>query len=99
MFKLNAVYQQVNNIAPDLMVYFGDLHWRAVGSLGHGKHWTLDNDTDLTTRTTRFRACSSCTSCTGRRGARRGASTDGHRADPADRFGLPIPGEMQGRVI
>lgn len=39
------VYTQVNGIAPDLMVYFGDLHWRAIGSLGHGAHYTLENDT------------------------------------------------------
>ena len=38
------VYQQVNGIAPDLLVYFSDLHWRTVGSLGYGQHWTLSND-------------------------------------------------------
>lgn len=40
-----AVYTQVNGIAPDLLVYFGDLHWRSVGSLGHGAFHTLENDT------------------------------------------------------
>ena len=40
-----AIYQQVNRIAPDLLVYFGDLHWRAVGSVGYGRHYTLENDT------------------------------------------------------
>ncbi len=45
VMKPEVVYSQVNNIAPDLMVYFGDLHWRSVGSLGHGKHYTFDNDT------------------------------------------------------
>lgn len=45
VFKPSEIYQQVNGIAPDLMVYFGDLHWRAVGSFGHGKHFTLENDT------------------------------------------------------
>lgn len=39
------IYQQVNGIAPDLIVYFGDLHWRAIGSLGYGRHWTFENDT------------------------------------------------------
>ena len=39
------IYQKVVNIPPDLMVYFGDLHWRSVGSLGHGSHFTLENDT------------------------------------------------------
>jgi predicted AlkP superfamily phosphohydrolase/phosphomutase len=45
IFKPETIYQTVNGIAPDLMVYFGDLHWRAVGSLGHGDHFTLQNDT------------------------------------------------------
>lgn len=45
VFKPEKLYRTVNNIAPDLMVYFGDLHWRCVGSLGYGKHYTLENDT------------------------------------------------------
>jgi predicted AlkP superfamily phosphohydrolase/phosphomutase len=45
VFKPENIYQQVNNIAPDLMVYFGDLHWRCVGSIGYGQHYTLENDT------------------------------------------------------
>ncbi len=39
------IYQEVNGIAPDLIVYFGDLHWRTVGGLGYGQPITLDNDT------------------------------------------------------
>lgn len=45
VFKPETIYQQVNGIAPDLMVYFGDLHWRAVGGLGYGAYHTLENDT------------------------------------------------------
>lgn len=45
VFEPETIYQQVNGVAPDLMVYFGDLHWRAVGSLGHGDIYTLENDT------------------------------------------------------
>ena len=44
-FKPQDIYEIVNQIAPDLMVYFGDLHWRCVGSIGYGKHYTLENDT------------------------------------------------------
>jgi predicted AlkP superfamily phosphohydrolase/phosphomutase len=39
------LYQEVNGIAPDLIVYFGDLHWRTVGGLGYSQPLTLDNDT------------------------------------------------------
>ncbi len=45
VYTPESVYAQVNRIAPDLMVYFGGLHWRSVGSVGHGGHLTLENDT------------------------------------------------------
>jgi predicted AlkP superfamily phosphohydrolase/phosphomutase len=45
VFKPEAIYQQVHNFAPDLIAYFGDLHWRCVGSVGLGQHYTLENDT------------------------------------------------------
>jgi predicted AlkP superfamily phosphohydrolase/phosphomutase len=32
-------------VPPDLIVYFGDLFWRSVGSVGHGSIYTFDNDT------------------------------------------------------
>jgi predicted AlkP superfamily phosphohydrolase/phosphomutase len=38
-------YTTVNGIAPDLIVLFGDLLWRAVGSVGHDELHTFDNDT------------------------------------------------------
>lgn len=43
--KPQEVYAEVNGVAPDLIVYFGDLHWRSVGSLGHNTYYTLENDT------------------------------------------------------
>lgn len=39
------VYAVCNNIPPDLIVYFGNLHWRSVGSVGHGTIWIHENDT------------------------------------------------------
>ena len=39
------IYRQTVNIPPDLMVYFGDLSWRALGSVGGGKVHTFENDT------------------------------------------------------
>ncbi len=45
VYMPTEIYQQVNGIAPDLIVYFGDLHWRAIGSLGYGRHYTFENDT------------------------------------------------------
>ncbi len=45
VFKPQEIYRAVNGVAPDLMVYFGDLLWRSVGSLGHGDIYTFENDT------------------------------------------------------
>jgi len=45
VYKPQDIYRQVNGIAPDLIVYFGNLSWRSVGSLGHPEVWTFENDT------------------------------------------------------
>ena len=40
------IYPQVRRIAPDLIVYAGDLRWRALATLGLGQGlFTADNDT------------------------------------------------------
>jgi len=45
VFVPEEVYETVNGIAPDLIVYLGDLAWRAVGSVGHGSIHIPGNDT------------------------------------------------------
>jgi predicted AlkP superfamily phosphohydrolase/phosphomutase len=45
VYRPEEIYAEVNNIAPDLIVYFGDLSWRSVGSLGLDRIHTLENDT------------------------------------------------------
>jgi len=44
-YKPEEIYRQVNNIPPDLIVYFGNLGWRSVGSLGLNRLHTFENDT------------------------------------------------------
>lgn len=39
------LWRERHGIPPDLVVYFGDLAWRSNGTLGHGRHYTFDNDT------------------------------------------------------
>jgi predicted AlkP superfamily phosphohydrolase/phosphomutase len=45
VFKPQEVYRECRNIPPDLIVYFGDLAWRSVGSVGLGSVYTYENDT------------------------------------------------------
>ncbi|MBA2426182.1 MAG: alkaline phosphatase family protein [Actinobacteria bacterium] len=43
--KPEEIYKDQNRVAPDLIVIFGELRWRSVGSLGHGSTYTFENDT------------------------------------------------------
>ncbi len=45
VFKPQEIYPVVNGIPPDLIVYFGDLLWRSVGSVGLNTIHTFENDT------------------------------------------------------
>ncbi len=45
VFRPEQVYAEVNNIPPDLIVYFGNLAWRSVGSVGNDGFHVFENDT------------------------------------------------------
>ncbi len=45
VFKPESIYRECRNIPPDLIVYFGDLDWRSVASVGTGAIHTYENDT------------------------------------------------------
>ena len=45
VFKPQDIYKAVNNIAPDLIVHFGNLDWRSAGSIGTGSIYMYENDT------------------------------------------------------
>ncbi|MEE9617919.1 MAG: phosphodiesterase, partial [Anaerolineae bacterium] len=44
VFKPEELYREVRNVAPDLMVYLGNLRWRSVGSFGLPGIYTFEND-------------------------------------------------------
>jgi predicted AlkP superfamily phosphohydrolase/phosphomutase len=45
VYKPEEIYKERNGVPPDLIVYFGDLFWRSVGTVGHDSIYTFDNDT------------------------------------------------------
>ena len=46
VFRPEDAYPEIKGIAPDLIVHFGDLYWRAVGTVGGDEGiYTFDNDT------------------------------------------------------
>lgn len=45
VFLPQHIYRAVRGVAPDLIVYFGDLAWRSVGTVGGNELFTAENDT------------------------------------------------------
>jgi predicted AlkP superfamily phosphohydrolase/phosphomutase len=45
VFNPKEIYQNVRNVAPDLIVHFGGLFWRSIGSVGHPGFYVQENDT------------------------------------------------------
>ena len=44
-YKPQDIYAKVNGVAPDLVVIFGDLSWRSVGTIGNDNLYVFENDT------------------------------------------------------
>ena len=44
-FTPEALYQNSRGVAPDLLVYFGDLAWRSIGTVGWNSIHVFENDT------------------------------------------------------
>ena len=45
VFRPDAIYSGARGVPPDLIIYFGDLHWRSIGSVGHPGIHVETNDT------------------------------------------------------
>lgn len=45
VFKPQKRYTKIKNIPPDLLIYFGNLYWRSVGTVGNGTCFVHENDT------------------------------------------------------
>jgi predicted AlkP superfamily phosphohydrolase/phosphomutase len=100
VFKPDEVYPRVEGVAPDLIVHFGDLYWRSVGTIGgdEGIH-TFDNDTGPDDAN---HAQHGVLMMSGP-GIERRVRDDMHLLDVAptvlDLLGLAIPAGMRGRSL
>jgi predicted AlkP superfamily phosphohydrolase/phosphomutase len=100
VFKPEEVYPEVGGVAPDLIVIFGDLLWRSVGTIGgdEGVH-TLENDTGPDDAN---HAQEGLLIAAGPGVSARG-TLDAHLLDVAptvlELLGLPVPDDMRGQSL
>ncbi len=101
-YRPKDLYRTVRGVAPDLIVYFGDLGWRSVGAVGGTDSiYTFENDTGPDDANHDYHGIFIMADA-GTNGG--GLERTGlHLMDVAptvlDRMGVPIPADMQGRVI
>jgi predicted AlkP superfamily phosphohydrolase/phosphomutase len=99
VFRPEDLYQQVNNVAPDLIAYFGNLGWRSIGSVGDGRVHVRENDTGPDDANhAKFGI-----SIFAGPGMPAAVPPDAHLFDIAPTvltaLGVPVPADMQGRSL
>jgi len=94
------IYRKCNGVPPDLLTYFGNLDWRSVGSVGMGSIWTYENDTGPDDANHDWHGIFIRRS-PGRsgRGEVQGLRLFDMAPTILQDFGLPIPGDMIGKII
>lgn len=101
VFKPHEIYRQVRNVAPDLIVYLGNLGWRSVGSFGYEDVYTFENDTGPDDANHAENGVYIYTRLGENLGDRQLSQTQLMDFAPTvlDLFDLPIPADMQGKII
>ena len=97
------LYRTTRNVPPDLIVYFGDLDWRSVGSVGMGCVHTFENDTGPDDANHDhngvFILADPRISASDRGRKREGITLYDIAPTVLDALGLQVPGDMLGRKI
>jgi len=99
VIKPQEYYEVLEGEYPDLMVYFDDLYWRSAGTLGYGKMYLAENDTGPDDAVHAQEGMYILRDP--RAGVKRTWNADILDIAPTvlDIMGLPVPGEMKGKVI
>jgi ATP sulfurylase len=101
VYKPQSAYRCSNGIPPDLIVIFGDLYWRSVGSLGLNTIHTVENDTGPDDANHAQHGMFIYFDPKRDLGGRELADLKLVDVGPTvlNEFGQPIPGDMIGKVI
>jgi len=94
------IYRSVQGDAPDLMVYFGDVAWRSIGTVGYPTLFIEENDTGPDDAVHSFEGIYSISDPVEGRGQRGPVEKLMDIAPTVlTLLGAPVPPEMQGRAI
>ena len=103
VYKPQEIYKEVHGVPPDLIVYFGDLSWRSVGTVGHGSIYTFENDTgpDDCNHAQFGMVIKHDLEAHQGSGGRELAGLQLMDLAPSilEQFGVPVPADMQGKVF
>jgi predicted AlkP superfamily phosphohydrolase/phosphomutase len=100
VFKPQEIYRHVRGVAPDLIVHFGRLYWRSIGSVGYGRVHVQENDTgpDASNHAQFGMFILAAPNCP-LRGEYQGAKLLDIAPTLLDLAGYDIPDSMQGRSL
>jgi predicted AlkP superfamily phosphohydrolase/phosphomutase len=100
VFFPEEIYKRCENIPPDLIVYLGNLDWRSAGTIGGGALHIFENDTGPDDANHAQEGIF-VWGGSGRPASLERATFSIYDVAPTilDYFGVPVPGEMIGRVI
>jgi predicted AlkP superfamily phosphohydrolase/phosphomutase len=96
VLRPGRLYPECRGDVPDLMVYFDDLAWRAAGTLGWGGVHLADNDTGPDDAVHAHDACFVLRGDGIGPGRRDGLTIYDVAPTILERFGEPVPAEMEG---
>jgi predicted AlkP superfamily phosphohydrolase/phosphomutase len=101
VFKPEQLYKIRRGVAPDLFAYFGNLAWRSAGMLGLRSIYTFENDTGPDDANHGQYGIFIADPAGGVAGAGKldGLNIQDIAPTILDLFGVPIPAEMEGKVI
>jgi predicted AlkP superfamily phosphohydrolase/phosphomutase len=100
-YKPEDIYRRANGIPPDLILIFGDLHWRAAGSIGNAGLYTFSNETgpDDANHAQEGMYILACPGEAGPRGRIDRATIYDVAPTTLKLLGMPIPADMIGRAL